>query len=122
MKIKHTINRNEELWRSTKKLGSLLGDTDIARRKQLAIVQAKLDKLWIKGRYISEKLDASLVKPILIYNAGTWGISETDEKNLNSFHRRQLLNMKYPATISNVNLYKRTRDVEIVLSNPSTSS
>ena len=120
-KTEHTAikrgDRNAELWRSSKKLGSLLGDIeDIAHRKQLAIVQANdLNKLWIRNIYISEKLRLklydSLVKPILIYNAGTWGISKTDEKNLNSFHRRQLrrvLNMKYPITISNVNLYKRT--------------
>ena len=42
-------NREVEIWRNVKKLGSLIGDCeDIARRKQLAIAASKqLEDLWI---------------------------------------------------------------------------
>ena len=36
------------------------------------------------------KLYETLVKSILLYNSGTWGLTTKDEKDLNSFHRRLL--------------------------------
>ena len=49
-KTEHTTivrkERKDEEWRTVKKLGSLLGDSeDIARRKQLSIVYALLDNI-----------------------------------------------------------------------------
>ena len=94
----------KETWRQVKKLGSLLGDReDIARRKQLATTSLrKLDSLWIRRKVKvvrRVKLYNSLIKSILLYNCGTWGMSTTDENNIDSFHRKQLrhtLNIKYP--------------------------
>ena len=53
----------------------------------------------------------SLVRSVLLYNCGTWGMSTTDENNMDSFHRQQLrhiLNIRYPHTIRSKQLYKDT--------------
>ena len=112
-------DRNTESWRYAKKVGSLIGDTeDIMRRKQLAIASMNnLFKIWIRQDHISEirrlKLYQTLVKPVLTYNCGTWGLTKKDEEQLDSFHRRQLriiIRKKYPHIISNKNLYKRCKE------------
>ena len=121
-KTEHTTierkDKNDEKWRTVKKLGSLLGDVeDIARRKQLSIVSlSDMNNVWIRNDHIKQelklKLYQSLVKPVLTYNSGTWGLTKTQENNLDSFHRQQLrkvLNIKYPARISNQNLYKLSK-------------
>ena len=98
-KTEHTIiyrgDRNTEQWRTVKKLGSLLGDTeDITRRKQLATVAMNdLNNIWIRTNHNEKlrlKLYNSLVKPVLLYNSSTWGLTKKDEDELNSFHRQQL--------------------------------
>ena len=100
-KTEHTIlarnkNQEQEKWRSTKKLGSLLGDReDIARRKQLAIAAMNdMNAIWIRNIHTGCKLRLQLynstVLPVLMYNSSTWGLSKTDEKNIDSFHRQQL--------------------------------
>ena len=52
------------------------------------------NKIWRKKKLTKlttrVKLYETLVQSILLYNAGTWGMSKTDEKNIDSFHRRQL--------------------------------
>ena len=126
-KTEHTIiergkERNTEEWRNVKKLGSLLGDSeDIVRRKQLAIVANKdLNQLWIRKDklHLSLRLKIynSLVKPILLYNSGTWGISKNEEGNLNAFHRQQLryvLKIHHPHHISNANVYKICNEIPL---------
>lgn len=110
--------RPEERWRKVKKLGSLLGDEeDIIQRKNLASAAlGSLQNLWRRSSKISLKkrlqLYNSLVKPILLYNCETWGLSKTSENQLNSFHRRQLrriLNIRFPNRISNVLVYEKCR-------------
>ena len=51
-------DRNTERWRTVKKLGSLLGDTeDIQRRKQLSIASMnRLNHIWVRKDHVSEKL------------------------------------------------------------------
>ena len=109
-------DKNAEVWRHTKKLGSLLGDSeDIARRKQLSIVALNnLNNIWIRKDKIREtlriKLYNALVKPVLIYNCSTWGLTNKDEQQLDTFHRKQLkriIKIKYPHRISNKHLYER---------------
>ena len=59
----------------------------------------------------------ALVRSILLYNCGTWGMSTTDEKNIDSFHRQQLrhiLNIKYPNIIRSKQLYKETKSHPII--------
>ncbi|XP_065062423.1 uncharacterized protein LOC135689200 [Rhopilema esculentum] len=112
-------DRNTERWRTVKKLGSLLSDTeDIQRRKQLSIASMnRLNHIWIRKDHVSEKLRLklyrTLVKPVLMYNSSTWGLTQKDTKGLDAFHRqqlRQLIGKKYPNKISNQNLYKRCEE------------
>ena len=117
-------NRNDETWRSTKKLGSLLGDhEDILQRKQLAITSLRnLNEIWIRKNRIRPeirvKLYKTIVKPVLLYNSQTWGLTKSDENNLDSFHRKQLrivLHIKYPNIVSNKNIYEITDEIPLSL-------
>ena len=89
-------DRNTERWRRDKNLGSLLGDAeDIQRRKQLSIASMdRLNHIWIRKDNVSEKLRLELykklVKPVLIYNSSTWGLTQKDTRVLDAFHRQQL--------------------------------
>ena len=92
-------SRTDENWRNTKKLGSLLGDTeDVSRRKHLAQVAYRI------------RLYNADVKSVLLYNCGTWGLTDTVIKSLESFHRAQLrrvLGIHYPEHVSNASVYSR---------------
>ncbi|GFS08575.1 endonuclease-reverse transcriptase [Elysia marginata] len=110
-----SISKEETEWRKTKKVGSLIGDTeDVERRKQLSNVALyKLKNVWISKdkikREIKIKLYKSLVESILIYNCGTWALTQTEANKLDTFHRKQLrniLDIHYPTLISNKFLYK----------------
>ena len=97
-KTEHTIiergNNGTELWRNVKKLGSLQGDKeDINRRKQLCIISMnKYETLWIKKEKLNENLRIELydklIKPVLLYNSSTWGLTANDELKLDTFHRK----------------------------------
>ena len=59
--------------------------------------------------YPSRCLYNTFVWPVLLHNAGTWGLtgSETDKRN--AFHRKQLrllIGIKWPQRISHSNLYE----------------
>lgn len=97
-----------ETWRSTRKLGSLLGDTeDPSRRKILAAAALRrLWALWLRSHYLTDKTRIRLyncyVLPILLYNCGTRALPNSDLHRLERFHRRQLqsaLNIRYPRRI-----------------------
>ena len=111
----------KEKWRKVKKLGSLLGDReDIARRKQLSTTSLKkYNTMWIRKKLKVNrrvKLYNSLVRSILLYNCGTWGMSVLDEDGIDSFHRQQLrhiLNIKYPNIIRSKHLYQTTKTYPI---------
>ena len=53
-KTEHTIikrgNREEEEWRTTKKLGSLLGDSEdiVARKQRATAAMTRMEKIWIR--------------------------------------------------------------------------
>ncbi|OWY94290.1 hypothetical protein PHMEG_00036020 [Phytophthora megakarya] len=105
----------EEAWRSTRKLGSLLGDSeDLTRRKTLAAAALRrLWALWIRPQYVSDATRVRLyncyVLPVLLYNCGTWALTPSELSGLESFHRRQLrtvLNVRYPQRIGNATLYE----------------
>ena len=78
--IFRSADRIDEEWRTTRKLGSLLGnEEDIMRRKQLATAAFQsLWSLWKRHQHISEKLRLRLystfIVPVLTYNSGTWGV------------------------------------------------
>ena len=107
-----------EPWRETIKLGSKLGDKeDIKRRKNLSTGKMVKMKKVLKSRKIKNiprkiKLYNAMVKSVLTYNSCTWGLTKEDEKNLDSFHRKQLrqvLGVYYPNKITNKKLYEVTK-------------
>ena len=69
--------KEEEIWRHTKKLGSLIGDDeDIERRKQLAqAALKKLTKIWMNCGKVSEstrlRLYNAYIRLVLLYNSST---------------------------------------------------
>ena len=108
----------DEDWRITRKLGSLLGDAeDVSRRKNLASAALhRMWKVWLRPLKTSEttrlRLYNCYVLPILLYNCGTWALTDSVLRSLESFHRRQLrkvIGVHYPNTISNDQLYVRTK-------------
>ena len=116
--------RGANEWKSTRKLGSFLGDEeDVQRRIQLATVQFKaLDKLWKQSHSVPVetrlRLYKALVLPVLTYNAGTWGITQQVAGRLDAFHRKQLrevVRVKWPMRISNEALYEQCSSTRISL-------
>ena len=114
--ISRHVDRIEEEWRMTRKLGSLLGEAeDVARRKQHANVAfRKLWTVWFRRAHISLQLRlrlyASFVIPVLTYNMGTWGLTQADLDRIDTYHRRhlrQIIGVHWPNRISNVALYHR---------------
>ena len=106
------------------KLGSKIGDEeDIVRRKQLGSVKLReMSNFWRRNGYVRRKtkmkLYKAIEKPVLLYNAGTWGLTKSDEKNLYSFHRKQLrivLNVKYPDKMRNMEVYRLTKEIPLTL-------
>ncbi|XP_065189344.1 uncharacterized protein LOC135819973 [Sycon ciliatum] len=116
--LRRAGDRLAEIWRKTRKLGSLLGDEqDVIRRKQLATAAFRsLFVVWCRRELISEKLRLRLyqafVIPVLTYNGGTWGLTMALEQSLDSFHRQQLrslLGISWPQKMTNVSLYARCK-------------
>ena len=115
--VKRGSKEEEREWRNVIKLGSKLGDReDIQRRKELAtIALAKNDAIW-KNNWKTKlttriRLYETLVKSVLLYNCGTWGVSKNDQRKPNNFHTRQLrkvIGIQWPHKISNNKLYKIT--------------
>jgi exonuclease III len=121
-KTEHTLLRREtekekETWRSTKKLGTLLGDREeMKRRKQLAAVSFNnLTRIWSrKNNKISTerklRLYDAYVTPVLTYNACTWALTEVELAELEACRRRHLrriIGVYYPRRISNNDLYRK---------------
>ncbi len=108
---------NNEPWRSSKSLGSLLcSEKDIQRRRILAEVAfRKFQKVWLFGKKISLerklKLYDAQVVSVLLYNSNSWCPKKATMDKIDTFHRRHLrtiLNIKWPkGMISNNALYKR---------------
>jgi hypothetical protein len=123
IKLIRENKKEDEKWRQSKKLGTLLGDIEeMKRRKQLAAAAfGKLKRIWSeKNNKISPerriKLYNAYFMPILTYNASTWALSETETEELEAYHRKQLrtvLGIKYPRKIPNSKLYNTTNTVEL---------
>jgi len=90
------LGQKDGSWQKVKKLGSLLGDEeDIERRKALAAASFKsLRLLWERKKVtsIGTRMRAynAFVLPVLLYNCGTWGVTDAVMEKLEVFHRRQL--------------------------------
>ncbi|KAE9340453.1 hypothetical protein PR003_g10484 [Phytophthora rubi] len=76
----------DEQWRSTRKLGSLLGDAeDLARHKALATAALRrLCTVWLRPYFTTDKTRIRLyncyVLPILLYNCGAWVLTPSDSR------------------------------------------
>ena len=102
--------KGEEEWRNVKKLGSLLGCyKDMRRRIQLSYAAMNsINKIWKHSKIRKEKkllLNKSIVKPVLTYNCGTWGLTKKEEKEIDVAHRRQLRSILNDKKICNRKLY-----------------
>ena len=77
----------------------------------------KMNNVWIRNDRVKQstkiKLYKTLVKPILMYNSGTWSPTLKEEDDLDGFHRKQLrlvLNVKYPVKMRNKTVYRITKE------------
>jgi hypothetical protein len=111
--------RDEEKWRLVTKLGSMIGDSeDIISRKQLsAAAVTSMEKIWIRKNKISIKkrlqLYNSLVKPVLTYNSGTWGLTKAESESMNAFHRQQIRKVYKNSRLKNAQVYELSNSVPI---------
>ena len=112
------MSPESESWRTSRQLGSLMGEEeDVRRRMELASrLFGQLYALWLRRDKVAEKtrlrLYNAIVLPTFLYNCETWGLSSTAMAKADAFHWRQmrsLLGIRYPDTISNDDLYRRTK-------------
>ena len=80
-------DKNDKEWRKTKKLWSLLGCYgDMKRCIQLSYAAFKtIRKIWYHRKiHINKKLQLhkSTVKPILLYNSGTWRLKKKEKNEI----------------------------------------
>ena len=111
------IKEEDWSWKKCKILGSLI-DTkeDIKRRKSLALTALnKLNDIWENKKItinLKSKIFNSTIKPIFLYNAELWTLSNTDEKQIDAFQRRLLrymLCIKWPEKISTIALKEKLK-------------
>ena len=75
-----------------------------------------LNHVWESKRMTIDsklKIFNLLVRPIFHHNSKLWTMTKTKENQIHAFHRRMLrkmLNIKYPNTISNKELYTKTKE------------
>jgi hypothetical protein len=116
-------NAEDEPWRATKKLGTLLGDyEEMRRRKQLASASFNnLSRIWSRknnkiGMERRLRLYDAYITPILTYNACTWALTGAELAELEACRRRHLrriIGVYYPSRISNAKLYKKCNMKEL---------
>ena len=82
----------------------------------------KYESLWIKKEHLNEhlriELYKKLIKPVLLYNSSTWGLTANDELKLDTFHRKQLrrvIGKRYLDKICNAKLYEKCKAYPISL-------
>ena len=83
-KKEHTsLRKHSEEWKTSKKVGSLLGiKEDIEHRKHLSnIALNKMEQIWHKADKTKQrtriKLYNTLVRSVLLYNCGTWALTKS---------------------------------------------
>ena len=103
-------------WKKCKLLGSCL-DTkeDINRRKALVICTMKKYRKTYQSKYLSIEQKVRhfnmYIQSIMLYNCELWTMTETLNKGIDSFQRRQLryvINVIWPKIITNDKLYELT--------------
>lgn len=101
-----------------KKLGSLLGCyEDMTRRIQLSYAAFNsIKQVWLKQNIHWEKkltIYKSIVKPVLTYNFGTWGLTKKEQNEIDVVHRRQLRSIIKDKKIKNKKLYEKCKEEPI---------
>ena len=115
----YTISRLncDSSWKKCKLLGSLLDtEEDMKRRKGLTIdAVMKLRHIFNHKKIsITTKLKVfnCHVEPIYLYNSELWVLTKQCRDSIDSFHRRilrsKILNIRYPRTVTNVEVYNKT--------------
>lgn len=114
--IGHPDVLNDQSWRTTRKLGSLLGvDEDVNRRIQLALQSLKsLEALWkhrsLVAQHIRIHAYRAIVESVLLYNCGTWALTQSLASKLDCAQRkmlRRVLGIKLLDKVTNADLYAR---------------
>ena len=108
---------SNEAWKKCKYLGSLLDtEKDIERRKILALDAMKTLEPIYRSRKVSDstklRIFEAYVSSILLYNSELWTLTNTVEKQIDSFQRRLLrrvLQIFWPKIITNERLYQKTK-------------
>ena len=122
VKGERPVHRGKEKWRTTKSLGSLLGDPeDIKNRMCLAAAAFRQHvKIWPRRHLASLRRRMRIynvfVLPVLCYNLGATALTKQTAAKLDAFHRRQLrhiVGIFWPNTISNTELYRITNSTPI---------
>ncbi len=108
--------QDQDAWRKTRKLGSLLGiDEDIDKRIMLATVAFRsLHKMWKNRNLVNERVRImsyrAIVESVMLYNCATWALSTAQAQRLDVLQRRmlrQIIGLKLTDKISNDALYVR---------------
>ncbi len=116
----YTISRNnkDDRWKSCKYVGSHPDtESDFKRRKQLASASYQQHKAKLESKKISLEVRIRLfnafVASIFFYNSELWSLNTSLGKRIDRYHRnllRKMLRIKWPYTISNKQLYERTKE------------
>ena len=70
------------------------------------------------NEHLRIELYKKLIKPVLLCNSSTWGLTANGELKLDTFHRKQLrrvIGKRYPDKISNAKLYEKCKTYPISL-------
>ena len=112
---KGSPDHGNEAWRKMKTLGTRLDcAVDLQARINLAqLSMRKLQGMWGTSRVnlaFKVRLYNAYIRPILLYNSGTWGLTKFWSDKLDATHRRhlrRLVQVFYPNCISNGALYTK---------------
>ena len=114
----YTVNRNSNDWKKCKMLGTILETgNDIKRRKGLAIDAINKIKHILNNKKVTLKTKSrafeAYISSIFLYNSELWTMTKNREEEIYIFQRKllriHLLNIRWPKTISNENLYRLTQ-------------
>ncbi len=113
-----SLNNKDDRWKSCKYVGSHPDtESDFKRRKQLASASYQQHKAKLESKKISLEVRIRLfnafVASIFFYNSELWSLNTSLGKRIDRYHRnllRKMLRIKWPYTISNKQLYERTKE------------
>ncbi len=118
----YSISRDskDETWKKCKYVGSHPDtESDFKRRKQLASDSYQQHKSKLESKKISldvrVRLFNAYVSSIFMYNTEMWSLNTSLGKRIDRYHRnmlRKMLKIKWPYTLSNKEVYERTKETK----------